>query len=112
MEALTVLRYVNVVVAAAVGLHLVITGLSYHHAVSWSLGRPPVRFLRLGTGSVLLTVAYGTANAMADNVPPSETTWIMTVALLWAATGTVWSVLDDRKARRASNPPPDLTRVT
>lgn len=105
MGLLDVLRIVNVVLGLVAGVALVVASLSSRWAPSWVHGRPYVRFLQLGTGTVLLVISYATVQAARRHLPPSESTWLMTVALLWTFGGLVWAMVADwrgrRRARRA-----------
>lgn len=100
LDVLTVLRIANTLLGVLVGAHLVVTAIVPKLAPAWTIGVAPARFLRLGTGWVLLTISYGTINAMADGVPPSETVVLMFVGLAWSAVGTGWSMATEIQARR------------
>lgn len=92
---LEVLRYANIALSVFVGIHLVVT----HRSVAWTHGRPYVMFLRLGTGFVILTLAYGHINAILDGRPPTETTAFLFVGLVWVLIGTVWTIRAEHPRR-------------
>ena len=85
---LEVLRYANIALSVFVGVHLWVTSRS----VAWTRGRPYVVFLRMGTGLVILTLAYGNVNAILDGRPPTETTAFLFVGLVWVLIGTLWTI--------------------
>lgn len=91
-----VLRYVNAALALLVGLHLVVTT----SRTSWTVGRPQVRLLRIGTGLVVLTTSYASITGILDHRPPSLTTAFLFVGLAWATVGTVWTITDERTERK------------
>lgn len=89
------LRWANIVLSLFVGIHLIATSRS----VAWTRGRPQVMFLRMGTGLVILTLAYGNLNSISDGRPPTETTAFLFVGLVWTLIGTIWTIRSERPRR-------------